>query len=36
MLVVPFGEEANYIVSSYLSSDEGIETLKMLESLLEN
>jgi hypothetical protein len=36
MLVVPFGEEANYIVSSYLSSDDGIETLKMLESLLEN
>ena len=34
MLVVPFGEEGNYIVASYLSSDDGIETLKMLENLL--
>jgi len=36
MLVVPFGEDPYYIVTSYLSSDEGIEALKMLESMLEN
>ena len=32
MLTVPFGEETNYIVSSYFKSDEGIESLKLLES----
>lgn len=31
MLTVPFGESANYIVASYLQSDEGVETLKLLE-----
>ena len=31
MLTVPFGESANYIVASYLQSDDGIETLKLLE-----
>tara|TARA_R110000772_G_scaffold21686_3_gene59366 strand:+ start:639 stop:1376 length:738 start_codon:yes stop_codon:yes gene_type:complete len=31
MLTVPFGESANYIVASYLQSDDGIETLKILE-----
>jgi len=35
MLTVPYGEEPMYIVSSYLQSDEGIESLKMLETLLE-
>lgn len=36
MLIVPYGEDPYYIVSSYLSSDEGIESLKMLESILES
>jgi hypothetical protein len=36
MLTVPFGEDPMYIVSSYLQSDDGIESLKMLEKLLEN
>ena len=36
MLVVPFGEDATFIVASYLSSDDGIESLKMLEKLIEN
>ncbi len=31
MLTVPFGESATYIVASYLQSDEGVETLKLLE-----
>lgn len=31
MLTVPFGESVNYIVASYLQSDEGVETLKLLE-----
>ena len=31
MLAVPYGESHTYIVSSYLQSDEGIETLKLLE-----
>ena len=30
MLTVPFGEDPMYIVSSYLQSDDGIESLKML------
>jgi hypothetical protein len=36
MLTVPFGETRDYIVASYLQSDDGIETLKMLEGKLEN
>lgn len=36
MLVIPFGEDPHYIVSSFLSSDEGIESLRMLENLLED
>ena len=31
MLTVPFGEGRDYIVASYLQSDDGIETLKILE-----
>jgi len=31
MLTVPFGEDRDYIVASYLQSDDGIETLKLLE-----
>jgi hypothetical protein len=34
MLTVPFGEDPVFIVSSYLQSDDGLETLKMLEKLL--
>ena len=36
MLNVPFGEDPMYIVSSFLQSDDGIESLKMLESMLED
>lgn len=36
MLVLPYGEDPYYIVSSFLTSDEGIESLKMLENLAEN
>tara|TARA_R100001086_G_scaffold233365_1_gene155000 strand:- start:5523 stop:6272 length:750 start_codon:yes stop_codon:yes gene_type:complete len=35
MLVVPNGESAKFTVAHYLQSDEGIETLKMLEKMLE-
>ena len=35
MLTIPFGEETNYIVSSYLKSDDGIESLKLLDNLLK-
>ena len=36
MLTVPFGESRDYIVASFLQSDEGIETLKMLENRTES
>jgi hypothetical protein len=35
MLVVPFGEDALFVVANYLQSDEGIEALKILEKLLD-
>lgn len=35
MLVVPYGEDPHYLVSSFLSSDEGIESLKLLEKMLD-
>lgn len=35
MIVIPHGEDANLIIANYLQSDEGIESLKMLEKLLE-
>ena len=35
MLVVPYGENPLYLVASYLSSDDGVESLKMLEGLME-
>ena len=35
MLTVPYGEESVFIVSSYLQSDDGIESIKMLEKLLK-
>ena len=36
MLVVPFNEDPLSLASSYLKSDEGIESLKMLEKLIES
>lgn len=36
MLIVPFGEDPMYVVSSFLQSDEGLDQLSMLESLLED
>jgi hypothetical protein len=36
MLTVPFGEDRDYIVASYLQSDEGLESFKLLEPMLED
>jgi len=36
MLTVPFGESRDYIVASFLQSDEGIEALKLLENITES
>jgi len=36
MLTVPYGEDPMYIVASFLKSDDGIESLKLLENLLSN
>jgi hypothetical protein len=36
MLVVPYGEDPMFIVASYLTSDEGLDSLKLLESILES
>ena len=35
MLTVPFGEEGIYIVASYMQSDDGIETYKLLKKALK-
>ena len=35
MLTVPYGEDANDIVGSYLQTDEGIETYKLLKNMLK-
>ena len=35
MLTVPYGENPTFIVSSYLQSDEGLETYKLLERSLQ-
>ena len=35
MLTVPFGEEGVYIVASYMQSDDGIETYKLLKKALK-
>jgi hypothetical protein len=35
MLTVPYGENPTFIVTSYLQSDEGIETFKLLERHLQ-
>lgn len=34
MLMIPFGEDPMYVVSSYLKSDDGLDALKMLENQL--
>lgn len=34
MLTVPYGEDPMYIVASFLTSDDGIESLKLLENLI--
>ena len=36
LLTVPFGEEPYYIVASYMQSDDGIETFKLLKKALDN
>ena len=36
LLTVPFGEETYYIVASYMQSDEGVETYKLLKKSLNN
>lgn len=36
MLTVPYGEDPMYIVASFLKSDDGIESLKLLENLISN
>ena len=35
MLVVPFGDEGVSTVASYLQTDDGVESLKVLEKLLD-
>lgn len=35
LMSIPPGESASYIVSTYLASDDGVETYKMLEKLLK-
>ena len=35
MLTVPYGEQPNDIVSSYLQTDEGLETYKLLKQMLK-
>jgi len=32
VLTVPYGEDKNYILASYLQTDEGIEVLRLLEN----
>jgi len=36
MLTVPYGEDRDYIVASYMQSDEGLESFKLLEPMLED
>ena len=35
MLTVPFGEDASDIVASYMQTDEGVETYKLLNKILK-
>jgi len=34
LLTVPFGENPQYIVASYLNSDDGLETYKLLDKVI--
>jgi hypothetical protein len=34
LLTIPYGEDSNYILASYLQTDEGIEVLRLLENKL--
>lgn len=36
MLTVPYGEDPNYIIASFLQSDEGLEVFKLLKNKLKN
>jgi hypothetical protein len=36
MLTVPYGEDPNYIIGSFLQSDEGVEVYKLLKNKLKN
>ena len=36
ILTVPFGEDPTFIGASYFQSDDGIESLKLLEKLLDD
>ena len=36
MLTIPYGEDPNYIIGSFLQSDEGLEVYKLLKNKLKN
>ena len=36
MLTVPYGEDPNYIIASFMQSDEGLEVFKLLKNKLKN
>ncbi|MDA8940721.1 hypothetical protein N9H34_01160 [bacterium] len=36
MLTVPYGEDPNYIIGSFMQSDEGLEVFKLLKNKLKN
>ncbi len=35
LMTVPFGEDAHYILASYMQSDEGLEVYKLLKKHLK-
>ena len=35
MLTVPFGEDKNFIVASFMKSDDGLEVYKLLKNKLK-
>ena len=36
MLTIPYGEDPNYIIGSFMQSDEGLEVFKLLKNKLKN
>jgi|TARA_R110000772_G_scaffold86_1_gene500 hypothetical protein len=36
MLTIPYGEDPNYIIASFMQSDEGLEVFKLLKNKLKN